>query len=529
LSGAMDSFDAIVVGSGAAATFAAVGLRGRRVLMLDVGFDASRDSDLRGNLYDLKQTHDDLFEPLIGRQFESLHNLHQPPISLKLKSPFMSYIARDARRLTPVAGDPFGGVVSLARGGLANAWGAGVFRYTDRDLAGFPITAADLAASFDEVTARMGVSGVNGDDLEPYFERDDRLQPPIRLSSIFDDMLRRYERAKPNFRKARVAIGRSRLAVLTQPRHGRAAYEYENLEFFRPHDPGIYTPAYTVSELIASGAIEYRSGRLVLRYAERNGTVEVEARNLDSGEMETWRGGTLCLGAGALNTTRIVLASNADYDTRLPLLDNPMACIPLLDLTRIGSALQTRDTSLAQLNVVAEDEDGRLAQGSLYGTTGPLRSDFLFELPLSARGNRVWAKYVAPATAFLMLFYARDPDAWSGVQLRPSGDLDVRLAPEPPHALEHVLIGLFRRIGFLSHRAMIQRPVMGSALHFAGTLPMSAQPLRYQTDRDGRLAGTSRVHVVDGACLPRLPAKNATLTIMANALRIGRRLATTLA
>src|SRR5262245_35869165 len=141
----MDCVDAIVVGSGPAAAFAAVGLRGRRVLMLDVGFDAAPAAGLRGNLYDLRQAQDDLFEPLIGRQFESLHNLHQPPISLKLKSPYMSYIARDARRLTPIAGDPFGGVVSLARGGLANAWGAGVFRYTDRDLAGFPITASALA------------------------------------------------------------------------------------------------------------------------------------------------------------------------------------------------------------------------------------------------------------------------------------------------------------------------------------------------------------------------------------------------
>src|SRR5262249_11469200 len=114
-------YDAIVVGSGPAAAFAAVGLRGRKVLMLDVGYDASPDVQLSGNLYDLKRSRDDLFEPLIGERFESLHNLHQPPISLKLKAPHMMYIAREARRLTPIAGDSFGGVVSLARGGLANA------------------------------------------------------------------------------------------------------------------------------------------------------------------------------------------------------------------------------------------------------------------------------------------------------------------------------------------------------------------------------------------------------------------------
>ena len=525
----MDCFDAIVVGSGPAAVFTAVGLRGHRVLMLDVGHDAQCRDTPRGNLNDLKRTQEDLFEPLIGKQFESLHNLHQPTMSLKLKAPLMSYIVRDAQRLAPVAGDPFGGVISLARGGLANAWGAGVFRYTARDLDGFPIGSEDLAPCFDEVTRHLGVSGVNADDLEPYFERDDHLQPPIRLSPLFSDLLNRYERSKELFARSRVAIGRSRLAVLTRPHNGRTPFAYDNLEFFRPHDPAVYTPAYTVDELIASNAIEYRSHRLVVRYRERDDGVEVEARNLESEQVETWRGRALCLAAGALNTTRIVLHSNGDYDTRLPLLDNPMACIPFVDVRRIGTAFESHETSLAQLNVVAE-EDGRLAQGSLYGTAGPLRSDFLFELPLSARANRMWARYVGPATVFLMLFYGRDPDPSSGVRLQPSGELDVRMASEPPHhQLEDRLIRLFRRIGFLSHRAMIQRPAVGSALHFAGTLPMSATPARYPTDRDGRLAGTSRVHIVDGACLPRLPAKNATLTIMANALRIGRKVAAALA
>src|SRR5262249_8900694 len=154
---------------------------------------------------------------------------------------------------------------------------------------------------------RIGVSGVNGDDLEPHFGHDDRLQPPIRLSPMFADMLRRYDRAKNAFRRARVSIGRSRLAGLTEPLDRRAPYADENLECFRPHDPGIYTPAYTVAELITAGDVEYRSRRLVERYTERGDRIHVEARNLDSGERETFQARALCLGAGALNTTRIVL------------------------------------------------------------------------------------------------------------------------------------------------------------------------------------------------------------------------------
>jgi len=45
---------------------------------------------------------------------------------------------------------------------------------------------------------------------------------------------------------------------------------------------------------------------------------------------------------------------------------------------------------------------------------------------------------------------------------------------------------------------------------------------RYETDRNGLLANTRAVYIGDSASVPRLPAKNLTFTVMANALRIGR-------
>lgn len=518
----MDCFDLIVVGSGPGAAFAAYGARGRSILMLDAGGDAPQCPELRGNLYNLRQHGDDLFPHLIGERFESLHNLVNPPISLKLKSPYMSYIARDWPRATPVDSNGFEGAIGLAKGGLANAWGAGVYRFTERDLAGFPVSAAELRPFYDELTTHIGISGAN-DDLAPYFERDDALQPPLRLSAFFDGMLRRYQRLGPLFQRERVALGRPRLAVLTQPHNGRSAYEYGNLEFFRPHDPAIYTPAYTVDEMIHAGEIDYRAGHLVTHYRETNDGVEVHARNLTSGGEEIHRAHDLLLGAGALNTARIILESNHDYETRLPVLDNPMACIPFFQLSRVGSALATEDTSLAQLNLIVEDDEWSAPlQASLYGTTGPLRSDIVFGLPLSFRANLAWTKYLAPAMGLLMLFYPGRASASSYVRLRSSGEIEAEFAPEPPHAIERRLIRLLRKMGYVTHSALIQRPGSGAGLHYAGTLPMRDTPARYQTDSSGLLFGTRRVYIVDGACFSRLPAKNLTFTIMANALRIGR-------
>ncbi len=522
----MDCYDVIVVGSGPGATFAAYGLRGKRVLVLDVGFDAPPGPGLNGNLYELRRTHRDLFSSLIGEEFESLHNLHQRPISLKLKAPLMNFVVQDWQRLSPVVSKTFEGVVSLAKGGLATAWGAGVYRFTEEDLQGFPISAADLRPHYDALTQHIGVSGAN-DDLERYFGHDDALLPPMRLSALFTDLLSRYTRRRAHFETAGFVLGRPRLAVLTQPWQGRRAYEYDNLEFFQAHDPAIYTPAYTLDEMRSAGEIEYLDQRLVHRYVEQDKCVEVHAFNLRENKKESWCAHKLCIGAGALNTARIVLESHRDYDTRLPLLDNPITCFPFLSASRIGAALPIHESSLAQLNLIAKDaEHGETLQGTLYGTTGPLRSDVLFTLPLSLRANLALLKYVAPAAGLLMLFYPGIQSSGSYVRLRESGPLEIEFAAAPARpSMEKRIVKMLRTLGYLSHHWLIQRPGMGQGLHYAGTLPMRVNPQRYETDADGLLSGTRNVHIVDGACFSRLPAKNLTFTIMANALRIGTRLA----
>ena len=65
----------------------------------------------------------------------------------------------------------------------------------------------------------------------------------------------------------------------------------------------------------------------------------------------------------------------------------------------------------------------------------------------------------------------------------------------------------------------------GGDIHYAGTLPMREKPVLGETSSLGEVKGLEGVYIVDGACLSALPAKSHTLTIMANADRIGRILA----
>ncbi|MCX6623924.1 MAG: hypothetical protein NTY38_23250, partial [Acidobacteria bacterium] len=259
--------------------------------------------------------------------------------------------------------------------------------------------------------------------------------------------------------------------------------------------------------------MELARGWLVTHYRETPGAVEVFARHVETGAEEVFRGRHLLLCAGTLSTTRIVLAANQDQQTRLPILDNPMACIPLFRFSRIGAGLDVNDSSLAQLNLVYRDrESGDLLQGSLYETTSALRSDVLFQVPLSIRAGLAWSRYVAPAMALLMMFYPGKPDPANYLKL--SGNaLEVNYEWRTTGRPEREIIRGLRRIGFYSLAALCQYPPMGSSLHYGATLPMREEPGRYETGREGRLSGTEHVYVCDGACFSALPAKNLTFTI----------------
>jgi choline dehydrogenase-like flavoprotein len=516
----MALFDAIVVGSGPAGTFAAYALRGRNILMLDVGFTPPDSSSLDDNIFKLRLEREDLFLPLIGENFESLHNVHNTKISLKLKSPYMSFIVRDWKKLSPISSQDFEGVCSFARGGLANAWGAGVYRFNDDDLRGFPVTAAELDPYYKKITAHIGVSGRN-DDLEPYFGHDEGLMEPMRLSGFASGFLKGYENNRGYFNRRGIFVGAPRLAVLTKDHNRSREYGYENLEFFKPFISAVYNPAYTLDEMVKERSLRYEDRYLVEAFREQEGHVEVFAKNLKTGEFETFRAGKLILAAGALSTAKIVLRSNNDYDSKLPFLDNPMAVMLLFRIDGIGAKLEMEGSSLTQLNIVYDGpaSDDTL-QASLYGTSGPLRSDVLFDLPLPLSANMNLMRNIAQACGAVMLFYPGRQSGESYIRLRRDGAIEVHCVNEKFKAVENEFIRTFRKIGYYGSSFMSQHPKMGTGLHYAGMLPMKDTPGRYHTDRIGRLFGTKNVFIVDGACFSTLPSKNLTFTIMANSMRI---------
>lgn len=133
-------------------------------------------------------------------------------------------------------------------------------------------------------------------------------------------------------------------------------------------------------------------------------------------------------------------------------------------------------------------------------------------------------KFLSPALLAAITYF---PGAFSNNRLRfdrPSGKLHVtggfaegfvRTARE----VSNDLARHWRALGAIAmSRAKLAMP--GVDAHFVGTLPMGGRAAN-GTSSSGELSGFSGLHIVDGSVLPTLPSKHATLTIMANADRIG--------
>ena len=520
-------FDVVIVGSGLSGVAAALGFtkKGIKPCIIDVGSKPGAMPPVTENFYDYRKTTDSS-SLILGEHFEGLHNLlhkdHHLPV--KLTSPRMQFVVQGSQDFSPTVEENFRLVQSFASGGLANAWGAGVYRYNNRDLNGFPLNESELSPYYEELKQEMGMSGSN-DDLVKYFGLEERLQQPLELSANAARLFAKYSRHKKKLNREGVFLGRPRLAVLSEDFGERKACDYSNLEFWQPDLSYIYTPTLTLKKLIKEGKVIYKSGYLAkswTRETREDNVLTVHAKDIRDHNIVQFRCRKLVLAAGAVNSARLALASRRDFQSKLSLLDNPALQFPFILPHRIGSRLETHSFGLTQLNIVFVFEEGqRSLQGSLLEITSPARAEFFQNFPFSARDNLIFIRNMLPAMMVLQLFFPSAPENGAELQLNPDGKLEL-FGKDFPFQAQQIkgVLKTFRKLGAYSFPSLVIKVPNGFGIHYAGTLPMVSKPNRaYTCSPKGELFGEPGVFVADASVLPVLPAKNCSFFVMANAMR----------
>jgi hypothetical protein len=517
-------FDHVIVGSGPAGVAAARQLENSNTCMVDVGQEPS-------SVF----AHPSLAQAvsggsggegggaLLGAQWETLANLadplrHHP----KLRASALRHVMQgEAFDVTGAAGQLLvRGRGSWAAGGMANVWGAQLLRYTQEDLAeagDWPIGAADLAPHYAELQAHIGISGAV-DDMDSFLGAADPLQPPVPMGCAAQYLLDKYTSQRKGRGVVGLRLGRPRLAVLTQPHRGRPAHDFAETDFFTPARAGVYNPLDTLAELRQRGNMHYWGGNKLVSYAEQADCVELELEVVKTQERIRIRTRHLLLGCGTVQTSRLVLLNKQQPGRALPFVDHPPTLLPIFFPAKFGATLPSQSYPIQLIGTM--QGFGTRDMMSFYYPGGMLWSDLLPDIPLPLNAARSVLVALIGGMLVAQIWEASKPAPSNRLSVDGGGNITIRYPERHPYSKLPALLASLRKLGGYTLQRLASAPPPSWGFHHAATLPMRAEPQAFETHTDGRLWDSQRVRVIDGSVLPSLPAKNHSLTIMANAARI---------
>jgi choline dehydrogenase-like flavoprotein len=517
-------FDVIIVGSGPAGVSAALPLvtAGLRVLMVDGG-SSQTVAYPEVDYLTLRTSSDQQWRSMVGGDFLALNR--RDAVSPKLRVPSHAFAFDDFQSRNRIQSEEFVAMGSLATGGLSNAWGCGVGRYSSQELADFPFAADELDASYRRVCRRIGVSGQAGDDMSGYLGLDDCLQPPIPMDALHEGIYDAYVRRRHRLNSGGFMLGRSRVAALSQALGERQACSLSGNCLWGCARRSLYSANEDRASLLRHENFREMRGFLV-DGVSRTGAYWTVRGGLAKDKKTSISARKVLLAAGTLATTRIVLCA-LELREKIRLLSCPTAAFMLWLPHYLGRS-SGPGFALGQHSFALQLSGGYTAFGSTFSTTGIPVTEFLRAVPLRRRYGvdllRVLLSSCVVGNVFL-------PGRLSNAEVVLQSDDSLKVAGSYSDLVSEVFAEARKvlRSSYLSMGAVmlprsftVGRP--GSDIHYAGTLPMRRSPSRGETDAYGEVAGLKDLHVVDGACLSSLSEKSHTLTIMANADRIAHHL-----
>lgn len=520
-------FDVIIVGSGPAGVSAAFPLAraGLRVLMVDGGNRPST-APLDRSYLSMRSEGAEQWKWMVGRDLHAIK--FRESASPKLRVPTHDYVFRDFASRNRIEAEHFIAVGSLAQGGLSNAWGCGVARFSDSDLEKFPCPVEEWDISYQAVSERMGISGRQDDDLRAYFGLDEWAQPPVALDASHTFLEARYRKQRDKLTAAGFRMGRSRVAALTQAIDDRLPCNLTSNCLWGCSRRSLYTATEDLQRLRRDFPnFFYESGFIVEAMRRKEvGWQICSSKAGASGRME-FVGEKILLAAGTLATTRLALCT-LQFAAPVRVLSSPTAAFLLWLPTLLGTK-QRDGFGLGQLSFSLGLNTGDTAFGSTFATTGIPVTEFARHLPFGRRHSIDILRNLLSSCLAGNVFLSGHLSE-TVARLDSNGRLLIEggYAKEVPELMAEVAKKLRRaywRMGSILLPMSFTLGQPGGDIHYAGTLPMRQLPRPGETDRCGELQGLENVYVVDGASLPVLPEKSHTLTIMANADRIAREIA----
>jgi choline dehydrogenase-like flavoprotein len=460
---------------------------------------------------------------MLGSELEAL--VPDQDTSPKLRTPVSQRIVGRFRNNSEVRGDDgFIAVGAHARGGLSQIWGGFACEFDSSDLAGWPISPVDLAPSYRSVTERIGVSGSSTDDMAGFYGRSSVVLPPLPVGPLAGEILRRY---RPGSQGSNFGLGLARHAILTVDKDNRLACDLRNHCIWGCERGAIYDARSDVQLLAKHENFRILDDALACALTRTSAGWTVTLQN-----RQGLHAPRIVLAAGTLGTLPLVIPLVPSPPQQLRLLTNPVFAMPLLMPRYLGRPAPDCGYSLAQFGYRYRyaEEPAEYVTGVGFEVTGLPLSSIAARLPFSRRAAMEFVRPLSSAmlicTGFLPGTCSNNTVRWrqdgERASIVVSGGFASHLTSKFQDATA-ALRKIWRQLGaWVLPGTALAAP--GADVHYAGPFAMGSQ-MPHGTTAFGELHCAPGVFIADGASFPTLPSKFLTLTVMANADRIGRRLA----
>ena len=519
-----------IVGSGPAGVACASArlAQGRQVLLLDGGL--SLEPERISAVEKLRQTSPEHWTPSDLATYQQ--GMQGDAAGLPQKLVYGSDFAyRDAGEHLGVEYVNVGLRPSLAQGGLSTVWGAAMLPFVQPDLKAWPLGVEELAPHYAAALKLTGLAAAR-DDLAQQFPLYTEQLVDLRPSAQASRLLTKMNRHRATLARSGISFGRARVAVSGASANAGIGCRYCRLCMYGcPYDL-IYSSYSTLKTLQEHPQFDYHTGVVVTSVKEEAGAVQVQGYDRATRAPVCWQTDRVFLAAGTISTTAILLRSLGAYDQTVWMKDSQYFLVPLVLFRRVKGATREWLHALSQVFLELTDPQG---PGETIHIQIYSNNDLISQAVDKAAGacGRVFGFLVRNLQERLLIaqgFLHSDYSSRIAVRLQSqtNGGEKLLLNGEvnPTAALEvrRVLSRLFKQsrlLGAVPLLPMLKIAEPGRSFHAGGTFPMSTTPNGFQTDLLGRPPGWHRVHAVDATVFPSIPATTITLSVMANAHRIG--------
>jgi hypothetical protein len=408
--------------------------------------------------------------------------------------------------------------LSSGLGGFGNVWGAAILPYTDHDLRDWPVSPADMARSHRNIS-QFVPSSAETDDLAGPFPLYQTGTPPLTRSEQTDNLLRALAMRRDSLQSDGITFGRSRVAVDSSTCR-YCGYCLDGCAY-----GSIFNPRLLWKQLEREG-IKIHKGFYALEFQESLSGVTLSAVDVRDGSVRQWHPRRLFLGTGTIGTTRLIARSLHLINKPIHIQDSQYFFFPLLSYRRATDLVVHFTLADAFIEILNPRISRNYLHFQIYGLNEIFRQTIRSMIP-SLFGHRLLD--AVESRFYLCQGFLHSSD---------SSHLELTITSSEATRDQLHIRGIEQPAGFRVAKraqALLRRNLAGFGLipplyltllppgrsfHAGGSFPMGANHTIYTSDLLGRPAGLKRVHILDAAIFPTVPATTITYTAMANADRV---------